>query len=174
MWLQPFIKSSTLLTVFRTLFYQFLLITIGLSIGFALNAEYVGWKSSIATESFTKIFNPTEFDQDICNKVKNWGAYKIWAELERPQKFEIIQDGLLNEEFYIGKFKYLNAQNKEETNIISTRVRWKTWEHYYEKPETLDSEALQDYIDNGTLNSQESDKALALYQELKKQNNEEQ
>jgi hypothetical protein len=159
-----------LVTVCRTLFYQFLLIAVGLSIGFILNAEYIGWKSTIIERSVTNIFNPTQYDEDICKRIKNWGATRIWAELGRPSMFEVLEDGLLAEEYYIGKFKYTNVDTGEtEVKIIPQRVRWKPWEYYYTDPTPESNEELLEYLDNGDLNSKESDKAFLLYDELKKQ-----
>lgn len=159
-----------LVTVCRTLFYQFLLIAVGLSIGFILNAEYIGWKSTLIERSVTNIFNPIQFDEDVCKRVKNWGATRIWAELGRPNSFEVLEDGLLAEEYYIGKFKYVNVETgKTEIKIIPQRVRWKPWEYYYTDPTPESNEELLEYLDNGDLNSKESGKAFRLYDELKKQ-----
>lgn len=161
-----------LITVCRTLFYQFLLITVGLSIGFILNAEYIGWKSSIIERSVTNIFNPIKYDEDICKRVKNWGATRIWAELGRPSMFEVLEDGLLAEEYYIGKFKYTNVETGEtEVKIIPQRVRWKPWEYYYTDPTPTSKEELLKYMKDGDLNSKESDKAFRLYDELREQEN---
>ena len=44
-----------LITVCRTLFYQFLLLFVGISIGFIVNAEWVGWKYPIIQTSFAII-----------------------------------------------------------------------------------------------------------------------
>jgi len=165
MWVKPFVKSILLITVFRTLFYQFLLIVVGLAIGFTLNAEYIGWKSSIVAQSFNNIFFPVEFDQDVCRKLKGWGAFRIWAELDRPTNFKILEDGLAAEEFYIAKISYTNSNGKTITDIKSTRIRWKPWEYYYTDPTPLTEEELWGYIDNGTLNSKETDKAFKLRKE---------
>ena len=159
-----------LITIARTLFYQFLLIFVGISIGIIFNAEWIGWKSAIVERSITNIFNPVQYDEDICKRVKNWGATRIWAELGRPSMFEVLEDGLLAEEYYIGKFKYTNVDTGEtEVKIIPQRVRWKPWEYYYTDPTPQSNEELLEYLDNGDLNSKESDKAFRLYDELKKQ-----
>jgi len=170
MWLKPFVKSVVLISVLRTIFYQFLLIAIGLTIGFILNAEYLGWKSSIISKSINNIFYPVKFDQNVCQTIKNWGAMKIWTELNRPLVFEIIQDGLLNEELYICKYKTIDQNNKTIINIETTRIRWKPWEYYWEEPRVVTDEELKEYHKNGTLNSQESDKAYKLFQERQKNN----
>ena len=61
-----------LITVCRTLFYQFFLLFIGISIGFITNAEWVGWKTEVVAKSVDNIFFPTQFDEQTCEQVKNW------------------------------------------------------------------------------------------------------
>lgn len=156
-----------LITVCRTLFYQFFLLFIGISIGFICNAEWVGWKTEIVAKSVDNIFFPTKFDEKTCEQIKNWGKFRIWAFNDRPADFTIIEDGLLAEEFYIAKFTYTDKNGNTVEKIETNRVRWKTWEYYYTDPTPWTQADVQDYIDNGTLNSHESDKALKLYQELK-------
>ena len=155
-----------LITVARTLFYQFFLLFIGISIGFICNAEWIGWKSNLITRSYTNIFHPIEFDEKICQNVKNWGATRIWAELGNPKDFEVIEDAVAAEEFYIGKFRYTDVKTgQSKVEILSYRVRWKPWEYYWENPQPLTEEELWDYIENGTLNSKETEKALRLRKE---------
>ena len=156
---------SAFKTVCRTLFYQFFVLFVGVSIGFIANAEWCGWKSNLVSQSFMNIFFPTEFTEDVCDKIKNWGAFKIWGLQGYPDGFEIIEDGLLAEEFYIAKVKFINDDGKLVEEIISTRVRWKTWEYYWTNPEPWSEADVIDYIENGTLNSHESDKAFKLLQE---------
>lgn len=154
-----------LITIARTLFYQFLLIFVGISIGFICNAEWLGWKSVVVSKSVKNIFFPTDFNEATCQQVKNWGQFRIWAFNDRPKNFTVLEDGLLGEEFYIAKFTYLNSEDKTIEKIDSTRVRWKTWEYYHTDPTPWTQKDINDYLDNGTLNSDESDKALKLYKE---------
>lgn len=156
---------SHIKTVCRTLFYQILLLFTGLSIGFICNAEWVGWKSNVVAKSFGNIFFPIQFDEDLCVKLKNWGSFKLWSFENRPKDFKIIEDGLLGEEFYVCKFQYKDSKGKTVEKIESVRLRWKPWEYYYEFGETWDEEDIRDYLDNGTLNSRESDIALRLLAE---------
>ena len=159
-----------LITVARTLFYQFFLLFIGISIGFICNAEWVGWKSEIVSKSVKNIFFPTEFNEKTCEQVKNWGQFRVWAFNNRPKDFKIVEDGLLAEEFYIAKFTYTDNNGKTVEKIDTTRVRWKTWEYYHTDPTPWNKADIEDYIKNGTLNSNESDKALRLYRELQERN----
>ena len=156
--------------VLRTIFYQYFLLFIGISIGFIANAEWVGWKSNLVERSFYNIFFPVEFYDEMCAKIKGWGLYKLYAFNKYPADFKLIEDGLLGEEFYIAKFQYTNKNGDTIEKIDSTRVRWKTWEYYYTDPEPWTEDDIHDYMENGTLNSHESDKALRLYQEMRNQN----
>lgn len=157
--------------VLRTIFYQYFFLFVGLAVGFILNAEWVGYKSCLVERSINNIFFPVRFDEDVCQKIKNWGAFKLWAFNDRPKDFQIIEDGLLAEEFYIAKFQYKDSNGNKIEKIQSVRIRWKTWEYYWEDAEASTPEELRDYIENGTINSNESDKALKLYRELKILNN---
>lgn len=159
-------------TVLRTIFYQFFILFIGIFIGFITNAEWVGWKSELVNKSVKNIFFPTEFDKKTLEQIKNWGRFRIWAFNDRPENFTIIEDGLLAEEFYIVKFTYTDNKGNVIEKIDTTRVRWKTWEYYYPDPSPWKEEEVHDYIENGTLNSDESDKALKLYRELQRRNKE--
>ena len=153
--------------VLRTIFYQYFLLFIGISIGFIANAEWVGWKSNLVERSFYNIFFPVEFDEEMCAKIKSWGAYKLYCFNGYHPDFKIIEDGLLGEEFYIAKFQYTNQNGDTIEKIDSTRVRWKTWEYYYTDPEPWTEDDIHEYMENGTLNSNESDKALRLYREMR-------
>lgn len=164
MWLKPFIKSVLLLTVLRTLFYQFLILFAGLSLGFIINSEYIGYKSHILSKSLNNVFSPVRFDETVLKNLKNWGAFKLWAEHEYAEDFKIIEDAMMAEEWYWAKFSYKNKQNKTVIDIQSTRIRWKTWEQYYDL-EMPTEEDLKDYIKNGTLNSNETEKAFKLRNE---------
>lgn len=160
-----------LITVFRTIFYQFFILFIGLSIGFIINAEYIGWRSPIVNKSVKNIFFPTEFTEEVCQQVKNWGKFRIFAFNDRPENFTVIEDGLLAEEFYIAKFTYTDDKGNTLEKIDKTRVRWKSWEYYYTGECTWTEKDLEDYKNDGTLNSIESDKFYKLLFELNNQNN---
>jgi len=156
--------------VLRTIFYQYFLLFIGISVGFIANAEWFGWKTNLVERSFYNIFFPVEFDDELCTKLKSWGSFKVWGLNGYPQGFKVLEDGLLAEEFYIVKFEYVDRNGDTVQKIDTARIRWKTWEYYYTDPKPWTDDDIQDYLDNGTLNSHESDKAMRLYQEMKNQN----
>lgn len=151
-------------TVFRTIFYQLLLIFTGLSIGFIINAEYVGFKSPVLGRSINNIFFPIEFDEDVLVNLKKWGAMQLWILNGEPYNFEIIEEAVLAEEWYWAKFKYRDENKIERIKIDSVRIRWKPWEYYYDN-DAPTIEELNEYIKNGDLNSRESDKAFKLRNE---------
>jgi hypothetical protein len=153
-------------TILRTIFYQFLLLFVGLSLGFIANAEWVGFKSVLLERSLNNIFNPIRFDENVLHRIKEWGAFKIWSFYDRPEDFSILEEAVLAEEWYWVKFTYTDNRGIKHTEIESTRVRWKPWEYYYEDNAQTEEEFI-DYLENGNLNSQESDKAFKLMKEKK-------
>ena len=80
-----------LITVCRTLFYQFLLLFVGISIGFIVNAEWVGWKYPIIQTSIRNTFFAIDFeDEGVLQWLYNTGQMKIWAFNNYPK--ELIRD----------------------------------------------------------------------------------
>ena len=77
---------------------------------------------------------------------------------------------MLAEEWYWVKYSYtVGDQEKLYVNIDKHRIRWKPWEYYFEEEamETWTQKDLEQYIQEGTLNSRESDRAFKLMYELK-------
>lgn len=165
MWFTPYIKSTVLLAVFRTLFYQFFLLFVGLTIGFLCNTDYIGWKTNLISQSFNNIFFPVKFDADVCNNLKNWGRFKLYVRNNTPKNFDVIDEAMLGEEIYVLKYSYTDNKGKKQIDIDSIRLRWKPWEYYYElEPAWTDEQAIE-YLEKGTLNSRESQRALELLHE---------
>jgi hypothetical protein len=124
--------------IFRSIFYQWLILFIGISIGFILNAEWLGYKSVLIERSIGNIFFPIEFTDDMENKVKEIGASKIYASLNYPNEFEILGDVVYyNDEFYWCKYKFRDDKGKLQFGEETTRVRWKTWEYNYGSPDDV-------------------------------------
>lgn len=125
-------------TILRTIFYQFLLLFVGLSLGFIANAEWVGFKSVLLERSLNNIFFQVEFTEDLEERVKSMGATRAWAELNYPSEFEILGDVVYyNDEFYWCKYKYRNAAKELVFGEYTTRIRWKTWEYNYGSPDEV-------------------------------------
>jgi len=155
---------SHIKTICRTLFYQYLLLVVGFTVGFYFNAEWVGLKGTILKQSFKNIFYPVKFNEDVLSNLKSWGAFKLWGFRSYPNNFQIIEDAVLAEEWYWAKFSYTDERGNKRTEIDSVRLRWKPWEYYFEDNRPTQAE-LQDYIENGNLNSNESEKAYRLQRE---------
>jgi hypothetical protein len=153
-------------TIFRTIFYQFFLIFIGLSIGFIINAEWIGYKSLLLEKSAKNIFFKTEF-KDVKESLINYGRFKIWAYNNKPENFEVVEEALLNEEFYWCKLKYKD-KNKIKTKIDKTRIRWKSWEYYYDDADPWTEEEMKVWQNGDSV--QQAEKAFKLMHEFKQQN----
>ena len=172
--LLPFLKATglimILITVCRTLFYQFLLLFVGISIGFIVNAEWVGWKYPIIQTSFYNTFYPIDFeDEGVLNWLYGQGRLKIFGVMGKYRDIEIIEEAMAAEEWYWVKFSYTDENGDRKTKIDHIRVRWKPWEYYYEEEafDPWNDEEMRDYIENGSLNSKETDRAFRLRDELK-------
>ena len=157
--------------VLRTLFYQFFFIFVAFTVGFLLNAEYVGWKSNVVVQSYNNIFNPIKFeDPGVLEQLYGIGRYKIFAFNGYPNNFKVIEEAMMAEEWYWVKYSYtVGDQEKLCINIDKHRIRWKPWEYYYDDAdmEAKTEAQIRQYIEEGTLNSRESDRAFRLMWELK-------
>lgn len=161
-----------LITVFRTLFYQFLLIFIGLSIGFICNAEWFGIKSLLINRSVNNIFFPLDYenDQQLRSFVKSWGSYKVYVLKGSPKGFEIIDDNVYyNEEWYWCRFKYIDDKGNNCFDEGSVRVKWKTWEYYYDYNVLDTPEKIQKEIEKTKEDINNRKKAIEQSKEKEKE-----
>lgn len=118
--------------IIRTIFYHWLILCAGISIGFVANAEWIGYKSVLIERSIDNIFFPIEFTTEVEKKVQAIGASKIYTELGYPNEFEVLGEVVYyNDEFYWCKYKYRDADDKLIFGESTTRVKWKTWEYNY-------------------------------------------
>ena len=158
-----------LITVCRTLFYQFLLLFVGMSIGFIINAEWVGWKYPIVQTSFYNTFYPIDFeDEGILNWLYGRGRLKVFGVMGKYRDIEIIEEAMAAEEWYWVKFSYTDENSNRRTKIEHIRIRWKPWEYYYEDEAMtpMTDEEMRKYADEGSLNSRETDRAFRLRDEM--------
>lgn len=155
-------KEKMTITILRTLFYQYFLLFIGLSIGFILNAEWIGVKSLILHRSMNNIFFPIKYDEHMERWVKGWGAYKVYSMNDCPNEFEIIDENVYaNEEYYWCRFKYKGKDGKIKIDEGLARVRWKTWEYYYESDAILDTpERIKEQIEKDKQNIEKRKKEI--------------
>ena len=127
-------KSKKMKCILRTLFYQFILLFIGGSIGFICNAEYVGWKLPIVTNSFYNTFYPIDFeDPGVLQWLYGNGRLKIFGTIVRHKDLEVIEEAMLAEEWYWVKFSYTDENGNTRIDIKNVRIRWKPWEYYFDE-----------------------------------------
>lgn len=117
--------------VFRTIFYHWFVLFIGIAIGFIANAQWVGHKYLLVEKSINNIFFPTEYTPELDELIKNFATYKMWCELGKPEDFKVLDGFLYDHEVYTAEVSF-KKNGEEVTKVAKTRVRWKPWEYYYE------------------------------------------
>ena len=158
--------------VCRTLLYQFLLLFVGVSVGFMLNAEYIGWKYPVVSNSINNVFYPIDFeDEGVLQWLYNQGRFKVYCFNGYPKNFKVIEEAMCAEEWYWIKYSYADENGNTRVNIDNIRLRWKPWEYYYEDEVStpMTTEDLRDYLENGTKNSRDTDRAFRLRDEYRTQ-----
>ena len=156
--------------VCRTILYQFVFLAVGCAVGFALNAEYIGWKYPVVSNSISNVFYPIKFeDPGVIQALYANGQFKIWAFNDHPQDFAVVEQALSAEEWYWCKYSYTDNKGRTKINIDRTRIRWKPWEYYFSETnmEPMSHEDMIEYTKNGSPTSRETDKAFALAREWK-------
>ena len=128
-------KKLVLKTIARTLFYEFFILVIGLSIGFMLNSEYWGMKAPVIHRSIGNIFFHPEFD-DVENNLINMGKLRLWAYLDFPNTLEITDERMFGEETFRCNYTY-KKNNQDITGSYETHIHWKSWEAHYELGEPI-------------------------------------
>ena len=149
-------RAKKMKCILRTLFYQFLLLFIGASIGFITNAEWVGWKYPIISRSINNIFNPIDFeDPGVLQWLYGNGRLKVFGVTGKYRDIEVIEEAMLAKKWYWVKFSYTNDNGNTVTDIEHVRLRWKPWEYYFDEEafDPMDEEAMRKYLKEGTLNS---------------------
>lgn len=117
----------------RTLFYQLLFICIVSSSLFILNPSWFGKKYVLIERSMYNIFFPVEYNEDVEDYVRFMGSLRIWTELNYPAGFKVLEDRIINKEFYKAIVSYIDSDGKEHQEFKMTRVRWQTWEYHYDE-----------------------------------------
>lgn len=124
-------------TILRTLFYNWLLICIGISIGFISNAEWIGYKSLLVSKSIDHIFFPVEITPEFQKTIKEIGTKKIRLMVGNPSSFTILEDYLYDNEIYYADYEYIDAKGNKIRETRRTRIYWKNWEYYYQLDDSL-------------------------------------
>jgi hypothetical protein len=118
--------------IIRSIFYHWLFLFIGISIGFIANSEWVGYKYAIVQRSIKNIFFPVEYNEEIESFVKEMGQMRTWVALNCPRDFKIIEENVIGQEFYWCKYSV-----RETIGTAQHRIKWKTWEYYYKIDEPI-------------------------------------
>ena len=134
--------------VLRTLFYQAFIIFCLCSFSFTASPGWWGVKAMVTEMSFRNVFFPVSFDE-ACPKLKEYGEWRMWRIHNCPDEFEVIEHAYLAEEWYWCKFSYKDEKGNKIVEIDHFRVRWKTWENYYEYESIEDAiDTYQDLMDS--------------------------
>lgn len=123
--------------IVRTLFYHWLILCVGISIGFISNAEWVGYKSLILSKSIDHIFFPVIITPEIKEHIKNFGKNKMKDSLGNPKDFTILYDFLYDNEVYWAEYEFTDERGKKIKGISKVHIDWKPWEYYYQLDDTL-------------------------------------
>ena len=119
--------------IMRSVFYPWFILFIGFALGFIINAEWCGIKMMIMERSFNNIFNPVaKYNKNIENYIKKLGALRFVADHGFPANFKILEEEVIDEEFYVAKFKFTDKDGKIVEIKDSVRIRWRPWEYYYQ------------------------------------------
>lgn len=133
--------------IVRSIFYHWFAVFIGISIGFLCNSEYVGEKSIIVERSIRNIFFPIKYDEKVEVYIKNAGRMRLWASLDCPEYFEIVDELIKGEEHYWAVYNIKDKNGKITKDIGSVRIKWKTWEYYYKLDEMVGADGVARKLD---------------------------
>ena len=114
------------------------------------------------------VLNPIDFeDPGVLQWLYGNGRLKIFGVTGEYPNLEVIEEAMLAEEWYWVKFSYTDRNGNTKTDIKHIRLRWKPWEYYFDDEafNPMDEEEMRKYINEGTLNSRESDRAFRLMHE---------
>lgn len=117
--------------------------------------------------SYLNHFHQLTYEQAL-PMLKRIGAFRIWGMSNFPKGFKVLEEAIAAEEWYWCKYQYTDHNGNLKIRIESIRLRWKPWEYYYDLKPAETEESLRDYIENGDLNSRETDKAWKLRDELRR------
>lgn len=135
-------------TVFRTIFYQFLIIFIAVSIGFLSAPAYWGNRAPVINRSVEHIFFPIEYNDTVENFLLNVGRKRLYYETiiehdnKLPDLFEIVKgsEWIEGEERYHCEYQYVDKDGTLDVHKYVTRIKWKPWEFYFPSPKDLELE----------------------------------
>ena len=142
-------------TSVRFVVYQALLLFAAGSTVFLMNPIYWGNRAPVLEQSYSHIFNPIEYDENVERFVKNIGRTRLYFEITTeflgvPNLFEIVEDSeyVVNEEWYNCEYQYVDNDGVLGIYKYRTRVRWKPWEFQF--PSLKDIEPTNGISDDNT------------------------
>lgn len=124
-----------MLTVFRVLFYQLLIVTIIVSCVFLYSPVYWGHTFAILEKAYKNIFHQVEYDDfvrsELCSIGRARCAREIFDALSLPENVTIVKERIFAEEWYQAILTIENADGSSSEILYSVRIHWKPWEYYY-------------------------------------------
>jgi len=123
--------------IIRSILYHWIVLLIGISIGFVANSEWAGYKYVLVERSIRNIFFPIEYNQEIENFVKEMGKMRTWVDLGCPPEFNVSNEKVIGEEFYSAKYDCVDRNGRKHSGNTFHRIKWKTWEYYYKIDEPV-------------------------------------
>lgn len=123
--------------IIRSIFYHWLVLFIGISIGFIANAEWIGYKSLLLGKSIDNIFFPVEITPEFQRAIKDIGAKKLKLMVGNPEHFVILEDFLYDNEVYYADYEYVDTKGNKIRETGRTRIYWKSWEYHYHLDDSL-------------------------------------
>lgn len=117
--------------IVRSIFYQWFILFIGMSIGFIANSEWAGYKYVLLERSIRNIFFPIEYNEQMEKFVIEMGQMRTWIDLGCPKKLDFFEEKVIGEEFYHARYECVDRNGKQHSGIAFHRIKWKTWEYYY-------------------------------------------
>ena len=121
----------------RSIFYPWFILFVGIVIGFILNADWSGRKYIMVEKSINNIFFPlNKYNRNLQEYVKCMGALRLRQDHGFPIDFIILEESIMDEEFYCAKIRYTDVKTGQLTEKSETRrIRWRPWEYYYQDEE---------------------------------------
>ena len=128
--------------ILRSVFYPFFVLFVGITIGFIANAEWSGRKYIMIEKSINNIFFPVnKYNKNVEEYVRYIGGLKLMSNHDYPKYFIILDDTIIDEEFYTAIVKFTDIETGELIEKREgVRVRWRPWEYYYQEEERSLSE----------------------------------
>jgi len=130
---------------FRTVVWRLLVISSAITVGFAINAEFVGWKSTATERFFNEKLFSIEYNAQVESFCKTLGRKKLIAELGNPppSNLQIIKEEITEQSKYTALFKLTTPDGQQVVALYQAKVKWKPSDYDYSEPKDLGLEKLK-------------------------------